>query len=827
MSSPVAADPKIIDLMKEHKGDDPWVALEFFPPRTAQGVENLKARLPRMKREAKPMYVDITWGAGGTTADATMDITLTAKKEFGLIPNMHLTCTNIEAEKVKEALETCKANGITNIVALRGDAPEGQEKWEATEGGFGCGMDLVRFIRATYGDHFGISVAGYPEGHPDKIKPVTGGYESLSEAEKGRCSVQVAEDGTETLSVCSDADFAVEMSYLKDKVDAGADFIITQMFFDVQVYKSFCEACVACGINVPVVPGIMCLNAYPGFKKMGIMCKTRVPPALTAKMESLKDDKDAIKAYGSEFGAEMSRELMAVGAPGLHYYCLNLEIVVMGLLDRLNLRTVLQPPAPKGPASDYRVADITLADFGRKEIELAEHEMPGLMATRAEYKSIQPMANCRVAGSLHMTIQTAVLIETLQYLGADVRWCSCNIFSTQDHAAAAVVAKGTAAVFAWKGETLEEYWECTMNALFWSADDGKGRGPDMIVDDGGDMTLLVHEGVKAEANFKKDGSMPDPASTDNEEMKIVLGLLVGTLKKDPNMWHSVAARIQGVSEETTTGVHRLYQMQEAGTLLFACINVNDSVTKSKFDNLYGCKHSLPDGLCRATDVMLAGKKVLICGYGDVGKGCAFAMKAAGCITYVTEIDPICALQASMEGFPIVKFETVAAEVDIVITTTGNKDIIRVEHMAAMKNNCIVGNIGHFDNEIQMDALEAATKRTNIKPQVDKFVFPDGHGVIVLAEGRLMNLGCATGHPSFVMSCSFTNQTVAQIELWTERNSGKYKKGTVSVLPKILDEKVAELHLGHLGVEMTQLTDDQSSYISVPKKGPFKPDSYRY
>lgn len=476
---------------------------------------------------------------------------------------------------------------------------------------------------------------------------------------------------------------------------------------------------------------------------------------------------------------------------------------------------------------DYRVADITLADFGRKEIELAEFEMPGLMSCRKEYPS-DFFKGARIAGSLHMTIQTAVLIETLKALGADVRWCSCNIFSTQDHAAAAIARDGSAAVFAWKGETLEEYWECTMNAITWTTPDAKGDGPDLIVDDGGDMTLLVHEGYKAEQLYAKDGTMPDPSSTDNAEFKIILQMICRTLKTDPKKWTKVVSRFIGVSEETTTGVHRLYQMSEKKELVFAAINVNDSVTKSKFDNLYGCKHSLPDGIMRATDVMLAGKRAVICGYGDVGKGCAFAMKAAGCITYVTEIDPICALQAAMEGFAVKTLESVVDFVDIVITTTGNKDIIRLEHMSKMKNNCIVGNIGHFDNEIQMLQLENATTRTNIKPQVDKYTFPEtGNGIIILAEGRLLNLGCATGHPSFVMSNSFTNQTLAQIELFKEKDSNKYEKGKVYVLPKILDEKVAALHLGSLGVELTTLTDDQSDYISVAKTGPFKPETYRY
>jgi len=476
---------------------------------------------------------------------------------------------------------------------------------------------------------------------------------------------------------------------------------------------------------------------------------------------------------------------------------------------------------------DYRVADISLADFGRKEIELAEYEMPGLMQTVDEYKAAQPLAGARIAGSLHMTIQTAVLIETLKKLGADLRWCSCNIFSTQDHAAAAIARDESAAVFAWKGETLEEYWECTLNAITWTKPDAKGDGPDMIVDDGGDMTLLVHEGYKAENAYAKDGTLPDPASTDNAEFKCVLTIIKRGLAAQPDKWHKLAARMMGVSEETTTGVHRLYTMSKAGELLFPAINVNDSVTKSKFDNLYGCKHSLPDGIMRATDVMLAGKRAVICGYGDVGKGCAQAMKAAGCITTVTECDPICALQASMEGFAVKTLESMLSTVDIVVTTTGNKGIIMNSHMAKMKDNCIVGNIGHFDNEIDMAGLMKATTRNNIKPQVDKFVFPDGHGVIILAEGRLLNLGCATGHPSFVMSNSFTNQTLAQLELWKERESGKYARGKVYTLPKILDEKVATLHLAKLGVVLTVLSDEQADYIGVPKTGPFKPESYRY
>jgi len=478
-------------------------------------------------------------------------------------------------------------------------------------------------------------------------------------------------------------------------------------------------------------------------------------------------------------------------------------------------------------ALPYKVADITLADFGRKEINLAEVEMPGLMATREKFSN-KPLKGSRIAGSLHMTIQTAVLIETLHFLGADVRWCSCNIFSTQDHAAAAVAAAGTSAVFAWKGESLEEYWECTLAAVTWPAADSMGDGMDVIVDDGGDMTMLIHLGYEAENRFAQDGSMPDPEKQENDEMKIVYRLLCRELKRDPMRWHKIVPRIVGVSEETTTGVKRLYQMAKENKLLFAAINVNDSVTKSKFDNLYGCQHSLPDGLMRATDVMLCGKKALVCGFGDVGKGCAKALKNNSCIVYISEVDPICALQAAMEGFHVVTPESIIGEIDIIVTATGNVDIITLEQMKHMKNNAILCNIGHFDNEIQVELLKKAAKRENIKPQVDRFVFPEtGRGIILLAEGRLVNLGCATGHPSFVMSSSFTNQTLAQIELWSKRGTKEYPKGTVKVLPKALDEEVARLHLEKLGAKLTILTPDQAKYINVKSEGPFKPESYRY
>jgi adenosylhomocysteinase len=475
--------------------------------------------------------------------------------------------------------------------------------------------------------------------------------------------------------------------------------------------------------------------------------------------------------------------------------------------------------------TDYAVADMSLAAFGRKEYDLAEVEMPGLMACRSEFGPSQPLKGARITGSLHMTIQTGVLIETLAALGAEVRWCSCNIFSTQDHAAAAIVDAKTAAVFAWKGETLQEYWWCTYQALVWPDEDGS---PNLIVDDGGDATLLIHEGVKAEAAFKKDGTLPDPASTDDAEFKIVLELLRNTVKTGSQQWTEMAAKIHGVSEETTTGVHRLYQMAKNNALLFPAINVNDSVTKSKFDNIYGCRHSLPDGIMRATDVMIAGKTVMVCGYGDVGKGSAASMKASGARVLIAEVDPICALQACMEGYQVVPLKDVVGEVDIFVTTTGNKGIIMAEDMKKMKNNAIVGNIGHFDNEIDMAGLMATpgVQRLNIKPQVDKWTFKDGTSVIVLAEGRLLNLGCATGHPSFVMSCSFTNQVVAQLELWNERNSKKYEK-KVYVLPKHLDEKVARLHLDKLGAKLTVLSDEQAAYIGVNKEGPYKPSTYRY
>ena len=476
---------------------------------------------------------------------------------------------------------------------------------------------------------------------------------------------------------------------------------------------------------------------------------------------------------------------------------------------------------------DYRVADLSLADFGRKEITLAEHEMPGLMAMRAEYGATAPLAGARITGSLHMTVQTAVLIETLVALGAEVRWASCNIFSTQDHAAAAVVVgpNGTAdapsgvPVFAWKGETLEEYWELADLALRWP--DGAG-GPNMLLDDGGDATLLVHKGVE----FEKAGVVPDPSTADTEEYAVVLGLLTRSLAEDASRWTDIANAIKGVTEETTTGVHRLYQMHERGELLFPAINVNDSVTKSKFDNKYGCRHSLIDGINRGTDVLIGGKVALVCGYGDVGKGCAESLRGQGARVIVTEIDPICALQAAMDGYQVATLDDVVETADIFVTATGNYNIIMAADMARMKQGAIVGNIGHFDNEIDMAGLAATpgVRRSNIKPQVDEWFFADGHSILVLSEGRLLNLGNATGHPSFVMSNSFTNQTIAQVELFTK--TADYPVG-VHVLPKHLDEKVARLHLDALGVRLTTLSDEQAAYIGVPLEGPYKPDTYRY
>jgi len=475
--------------------------------------------------------------------------------------------------------------------------------------------------------------------------------------------------------------------------------------------------------------------------------------------------------------------------------------------------------------ADSRVKDMGLAEFGRKELTLAEHEMPGLMAARREYGPSQPFKGMNINGSLHMTIQTGVLIETLAALGAKVRWCSCNIFSTQDHAAAAIAKAGTSAVFAWKGETLPEYWWCTEQMMTVPGADGC----DQLVDDGGDATLLIHKGREFEAKYAEDKSLPDPASTDNAEFKCILQLLKDSIPNDPTKYTRMAAKCKGVSEETTTGVHRLKEMAAKGELLFPAINVNDCVTKSKFDNVYGCRHSLPDGIMRATDVMIGGKRALICGYGDVGKGCAFAMRGAGARVLVTEIDPICALQACMEGFQVVTMDDVVSEIDIFTSATGNYDIITLEHMKKMKNNAIVGNIGHFDNEIDMAGLEGfpGIKVENIKPQVDRFVFPDGHGVIVLAAGRLLNLGCATGHPSFVMSCSFTNQVLGQLDLLRNTKENGGYKNDVYLLPKALDEKVANLHLPALGAEITKLSKEQADYIGVKVDGPFKPDTYRY
>ncbi len=479
----------------------------------------------------------------------------------------------------------------------------------------------------------------------------------------------------------------------------------------------------------------------------------------------------------------------------------------------------------------YWVADISLAAFGRKEIQLAEHEMPGLMAVREEYAPSQPLRGARITGSLHMTVQTAVLIETLVAIGAEVRWASCNIFSTQDHAAAAVAVgpdgtpddpKGIP-VFAWKGETLEEYWRCAELALTWPGDEG----PNMLLDDGGDATLLVHKG----AEYEKAGGVPSPSETDNEEWVIILDLLRNSLADHPGKWTAVANAIKGVTEETTTGVHRLYEMARSGSLLFPAINVNDSVTKSKFDNKYGCRHSLIDGIKRGTDVLIGGKVAVVCGYGDVGKGCSESLRGQGARVIVTEVDPICALQAAMDGYQVATLEDVISTADIFVTATGNRDVITADHMSRMKHQAIVGNIGHFDNEIDMTGLTrwAGVKRTNIKPQVDEWTFPGedgraGHGIIVLSEGRLLNLGNATGHPSFVMSNSFTNQVIAQVELFTKTD--EYPIG-VYTLPKHLDEKVARLHLDALGVRLTTLTKEQADYIGVTVDGPYKPDSYRY
>jgi adenosylhomocysteinase len=483
-------------------------------------------------------------------------------------------------------------------------------------------------------------------------------------------------------------------------------------------------------------------------------------------------------------------------------------------------------PTATLPATDFKVADLSLATFGRKEIQLAEHEMPGLMSIREEFAAAQPLKGARIMGSLHMTIQTAVLIETLVALGAEVRWVSCNIFSTQDHAAAAVAVgpDGTpeeprgVPVFAWKGETLEEYWWCTEQALNWPGEEG----PNMILDDGGDATMLVHKGTE----FEKAGAVPDPAGAESEEFQVFLTLLQRSLAADSQKWTRVGEGIRGVTEETTTGVHRLYQLAERGELLFPAINVNDSVTKSKFDNLYGCRHSLIDGINRGTDVMIGGKVAVVLGYGDVGKGCADSLRGQGARVVVTEIDPICALQAAMEGYQVATLDDVVETADIFITATGNRDVITAEHMRRMKHQAIVGNIGHFDNEIDMAGLARidGVERINVKPQVDEWVFADGHAIIVLSEGRLLNLGNATGHPSFVMSNSFTNQTIAQIELFTKNDD--YER-QVYVLPKHLDEKVARLHLDALGVRLTQLTPEQAAYIDVPVEGPFKADHYRY
>lgn len=474
---------------------------------------------------------------------------------------------------------------------------------------------------------------------------------------------------------------------------------------------------------------------------------------------------------------------------------------------------------------DYKVKDISLWEFGRKEIELAEVEMPGLMAIRKKYGPSKPLAGKKISGSLHMTIQTAVLIETLHELGAEIRWCSCNIFSTQDHAAAAIAQARTGAVYAWKNETCEEYWWCTLKALEFAG----GHGPDSIVDDGGDMTIMLLEGMKWEKLYRETKELPDPASYKYDDEIALYSCLREMIPSDPHRFERLSKNVKGVSEETTTGVARLYQLAARKELPFVAINVNDSVTKSKFDNIYGCRHSVIDGIYRATDVLISGKRVMVCGYGDVGKGCAQAFKAQGAVTYVAEVDPICALQACMEGFQVRKIESVVGDIDIFVSATGNKDIITVAHMERMKNNAIVSNIGHFDNEIDMKGLKnyPGIKRVNIKPQTDRWIFPDGHGIIILAEGRLMNLGCATGHPSFVMSNSFSNQVLAQISIHDPVMSQQYTAGQVFCLPRILDEEVARLHLEALGAELSTLSEEQATYINVKVEGPFKKPEYRY
>ncbi len=473
--------------------------------------------------------------------------------------------------------------------------------------------------------------------------------------------------------------------------------------------------------------------------------------------------------------------------------------------------------------NDYKVKDIALADYGRKELSLAEHEMPGLMKCREKFGKDQPLKNTRISGSLHMTIQTGVLIETLENLGSRLRWCSCNIFSTQDHAAAAIAAMGTCAVFAWKGETAEEYWKCTLKALQFE----DGKGPTSIVDDGGDMTMMLILGMKYEKEYEKSKTLPDPLKADSVDEQELIKLIIQEIKKNSKLFRTLSADVVGLSEETTTGVLRLKQLSEKKELPFVAVNVNDSVTKSKFDNIYGCRHSVIDGIMRATDVLISGKKVLVCGYGDVGKGCSQAFKSCNAIVYVAEVDPICALQACMEGFRVVRIETVVSDIDIFVTATGNKDVITIDHMKLMKNNAIVSNIGHFDTEIDMKGLQSfpGIERINVKPQTDIFKFPKGNQIIILAEGRLMNLGCATGHPSFVMSNSFTNQTLAQMSLYDPKY--KYEKGKVYLLPRTLDEEVARLHLEALGAELSYLTDERAKYIGIKKEGPFKDDKYRY
>lgn len=776
------------------------------------------------------MFVDFTWGAGGSTSDLTMELTVAAKNTHGVTPNMHLTCTNMPSEKIDKALAKAREEGIRNILALRGDPPGplGSTEWVATEGGFECALDLIKYIRQQHGDYFCISVSGYPEGHPDKITVVPEGLDGLTESERTRYSTFVDDNGNEVVQVCRDEAFEAELDYLKAKVDAGASIIVTQMFFDPEVYGHFITACRAKGINVPILPGIMCLAAYGGFQRMTKFCKTRVPPSLLAAVEAAKDDEEAFKQVGIDHGTYMCRRVLELGCPGLHFYTLNLETVCVGILKELgragtyigatndkDAKIMAAGTTTAGgnatPAQPYKIADISLAPFGKQAIDFARTDMRGLVACKESVLALQEaLRGLRIAASLSINALNAPLVEALHQCGAHIRLAPAGPDTTEDHVAAALADANRAAVFAWKGQTLAEYWECLLNTLKWP-----DNGPDALIDEVGDLSLLIHTGYAAEERFASTNALFESGVAVHEELAIIHEIITRQHQADPQFWHNLVARVGGC---TTVQSERIRQLASNNELKYPAIRLDTSVVITKISNVYGARHSLIDWVMRATDVMLAGKRAVVCGFGDVGKGVAKALKSAGAIVYVAEIDPICALQAAVEGFSVVTLDHAVEYADLIITTTNNVAVVNEAHFSKLKNNCIVCNIS-AGAEIDMAALKRAATVQNIKAGVDRYVFPDGRGVIVLGDGRV-----SLTHPSLVTSMNLTIHALALTEIAVKRQALGVR---VHDIKKEFDEQTATLHCAALGLEITVLTAEQAEYIGVPLTGPFKPEHYRY